>query len=167
MADSKLTVALRLLTEFNTEFEQRIDKSRESNELEALVHAMAELDNTCDSIAEVKTVTQKLYDRVRMSHIPDVMTNRGVDNIKVTGVGLCYLTDDMQVTQKDKDAVRTWLIEHHFENLITESVNAQTLAAFIKRRLKAREDIPFDLLTLRPITRAAIKTSGSKPSNEE
>lgn len=156
--ESLTAIAISALNECIIAMGSEADRMRAEGDIIGLVRAMDKVSDVTDLIGTVKATGQKLYDRVRFSHLPDLMDEKGVHNIAVDGVGQCYLTDDVQVSASDKDALKVWLIDNHLEDMITENVNAQTLSAFVKRRLKAGEPLPNDLLTIRPFVRAAIKS---------
>jgi len=142
-----------------------VDKLRMEGNVIALVKTMDRVKTLIDQIKAVNGVVNELYDQIRIKILPSVMEDQDVTNIRVDGVGLCYLADDIQVSQSDKDAVIKWLTDHHFEDLVKESVNAQTLAAWVRRRLeikdiKEADRYPKDLITVKPFTRAAIRTAG-------
>lgn len=138
------------------------DKLRQQGNVIALVKTMDRVKTLIEQIKALSAEANLLYDRIRINMLPSVMEDQDVENIRVDGVGLCYLADDIQVSQSDKDAVIAWLTEHHFEDLVKESVNAQTLAAWVRGRLLLKditedERYPKDLITVKPFTRAAIR----------
>lgn len=157
MIDAKVEAAAQAAVKAIQALEVQSDKLREKGDIVALVRLMDSLHDSADRLGEVKAQAQKLYDRVRFSHLPDLMDQKDIRNLTVDGIGQCYLSDDLHVSTGDKDAVKAWLIEQGLEDMITESVNANTLSAFVKRRLKAGEPLPTDLFTIRPFVRAAIK----------
>jgi hypothetical protein len=139
-----------------TALEAKIQKAADDKDVVALIKVMDEVNEAADRVAEVKATMTKLYDRVRFSCLPDAMTDRGITNIAVDGIGKCYLQDDVSVTAVDKTQLIAWFVEHELEDLVTETVNASALSAFVKRRMKNGEELPDALLKIRPITRAVI-----------
>jgi len=152
---------------------QHADSLRDKGDLNALVKTMDRVDTLIKRIKSVSTQAQLLYDRVRFSLIPDVMDEAGTTKIGVEGLGLCYLTSYYDVKQEDKEAIRAWLIEQHLEDMISENINAQTLQAFVNRRMaeaaaaKTEPDLPMSALKLTPRTRAAIKSDGKGKKQEQ
>lgn len=147
-------------------FTDAAQQMRAKGSIVGLVRTMNEVHSLTEKLGDIKTAGQRLLDSIRFSLLPDLMQEQEVENIQVEEVGKCYLTDDINVTCKDKEAMKTWLIEQGLEDLITESINAQSLTAFVRRRMKAGEELPNELLTIRPFTRAAIngKSKGEGPS---
>lgn len=142
--------------------EQAAKTARESNDVVTLVRCMDELRGWVDGIKKHSALFTKMYDRIRFTQLPDSMTDAEIANISVEGIGRVSLTDDMAVTVADKVALLAWLEENGLEDLVTESVNAQTLTAFVKRRIreaaatKKPPELPMEILTIRPFTRATI-----------
>ena len=134
------------------------DRLRAENDVVGLVRLMDLVDTINTIVARPKAAGAAIYDRIRFALLPESMENKAITTIGVDGVGQCYLTDDMSVSAPDKDRLKVWLVENQLEDMISESINAQTLASFVKRRMKAGEELPFDMLHIRPFTRAAIKS---------
>ena len=142
-----------------------VDKLRLEGNLIAMVKTMARVKVLIEQVKKVAEQANELYDRIRMRELPSIMEDQDVTNVRVEGVGLVYLADDLQVTQLDKDAIIQWLTDNHFEDLIKETVNAQTFGAWVKSRMqlkdvKEEDRYPKDLLKIRPFTRAAIRAGG-------
>lgn len=118
---------------------------------------MKRLDDLVEVIGKGKAELVKLYDTLRFATIPVLMDAKDVRSITIDGVGRVQLADDVQCGVPDKEALKEWLVGNGFEDLITSSVNAQTLAAFTRRRLKAGDDLPpQNIMTVKPIVRASI-----------
>ena len=96
------------------------------------------------------------YDVIRMETLPEKMDNEGVENLKVAGIGRVSLTADMFVATVDKQGLFQWFREQHLGDMIQDTVNASTLKAFVKRRMKEGKDVPTDYLRVTPFTRASI-----------
>jgi hypothetical protein len=141
-----------------------VDKLREEGNVEGLVKSMARIKQLGNQLKAITSAQSALLDRIRFSHLPDLFDEKGIEKITVADVGTCYLSDDIQVTVLDKDGLKQWLIDNLLEDMIQDSVNAQTLAAFIRAQNKlkpeeGRKDVPSEIVETRPFTRAAIKTS--------
>lgn len=110
---------------------------------------------------EVETQLKKInadLDVLRFEKIPEKMDEEGIERITVTGVGRISLTGDMLVSTKSgmKEALFRWLDDNGLQDIIQPSINASTLKAFIKGRMKNGEEVPEDCLNITPITRASI-----------
>lgn len=120
-----------------------------------------------EELAErVKTPLEKAYDTLRFGTIPEMMDSAGITNITVEGVGRCNVQDDVQLTVLEKDGLYGWLIDHELEDMVTKTVNAQTLAAFFRKRLREagenqeEPELPSsDLVKITPVVRASITRS--------
>lgn len=120
----------------------------------------------------VKSPAEKVYDMIRFSMLPNIMDGEGITSMGVEDVGRVNLQDDVSVKVLDKDGLKTWLVERELEDMITEVVNAQTLAAFVRRRMKAVGEKPGDekvqadnelptnvIIEIKPVVRAVITRS--------
>jgi hypothetical protein len=117
-----------------------------------------------DEVADrVKSPAEKAYDVLRFTVVPKLMDSDGVTTVSVAGVGRVNLQDDVAVSvaKEDKDALHNWLIANDLEDMITKSVNAQTLAAFARRRVKEGEPLP-EVMKVKPLVRAVITRAGLK-----
>jgi hypothetical protein len=59
-----------------------------------------------------------------------------------TEAGTFYRRDDLYASTEDKSAAYAWLREHGHGALITETVNARTLTAFVKECQEAGKEVP-------------------------
>jgi hypothetical protein len=127
-------------------------------DLVSLVTEMNDLRIQKESLeAEVKRINE-VYDFLRITKIPTVMTDEGIDRISVKGVGRVSITADMHVSIKadKKEAFYTWLRDNGRTDLISETVNPSTLKASVKKMYKDGEIPPEDLLNISPFERASI-----------
>ena len=113
--------------------------------------------NKDDLEAQLKVVNA-YFDVLRFELIPERMESDGVDRIVYDGIGRLQTTGDALVAVKSgqKDAFHAWLKENKLGDLIQSTVNASTLKAFIKGRIKGGLTYPTDCLNVTPITRASI-----------
>lgn len=101
------------------------------------------------------------YDALRIDLIPKKMEDQGLETITVKGIGRVGLTGDMYVKQADKAKLFTWLRKLKLGDLITEGVNASTLKAFLRKRIKEGKPIPdADVVKITPFSRASITKVG-------
>lgn len=105
--------------------------------------------------AELKLINAK-FDVLRFELIPEKMEEEGIERVSFDEIGRVSLTADLFVSVRDKPSLYNWLEENGFGDLIQPVVNASTLKAFIKGRMKAGEEIPEDCLNVTPVTRASI-----------
>jgi len=100
--------------------------------------------------------TNAWLDVVRLEAIPAKMDDDGIERITLDGIGRVSLTADMYVNVKDKPHLYEWLDMNGFGDIIQPTVNASTLKAFIKGRMKDGKDVPGEFLNVTPFTRASI-----------
>lgn len=118
----------------------------------------------------IKSPIEKLYDILRFTVVPEVFTDDGITTLTLEGIGRCNIMDDISVAmvgdnkeEKDrhKQAFYEWLRSNELEDLITQTVNAQTLAAFVRRQIQSKDGLPlpYDHIEVKPVTRAQITRS--------
>lgn len=107
---------------------------------------------------ELSLINAKL-DVLRYEAIPNKMDEEGIERINFDGIGRVSLTGDMFVQTLNKPDLFNWLQDNGFGDLIQPGVNASTLKAFIKGRMKEGKEIPGDALRITPVTRASITKS--------
>lgn len=125
-------------------------------ELRALVEAMAALRIRRDNVDAELSALNAEYDVLRQEAIPDKMDAEGIEKIAYDGIGRVSLTGDLMLSVKDKVALIGWLEENGFGDLIQPTVNASTLKAFVKGRMKSAKSLPEEFLSITPFTRASI-----------
>jgi len=124
-----------------------------------LARLQAEFDKLNDLAGQIKTIIGKFYDHIRISALPEQMEEEGLGGMKVDGVGRVILTSDINVKTKDKTKAYEWLEEEGHGDLVTETVNASSLKALLRRRLRDGEEVPEDVFEVKPLTRASINKS--------
>jgi hypothetical protein len=111
-----------------------------------------------ESLEETLKGVNETFDFLRITKIPTVMNDENIDRISVKGVGRVSITADMHVSIKadKKDDFYQWLRDNGRTDLISETVNASTLKASVKKMFKEGEIPPEDLLNISPFERASI-----------
>lgn len=117
---------------------------------------LRELYETAD---EIKKHYGKAFDWLRVTYIPNRMDDLGATSIKLDGLGRLGLTDDLRVKTIDREAAFRWLEDQGLGDLITETINASTLKATLRRMMKKGEEVPDSLFELAPFTRANLTKS--------
>lgn len=122
-----------------------------------LIDEMDRIRGQMDAIDEVWKPLQKRYDELRLGEIPAEMAEEDVRSI-TGGFGRCTLQSDLHVSAPDKHRLHTWLEQTGNGALIIPTVNAQTLKAFCKEQLHARDgiELPASVLNVTPFSRAVI-----------
>lgn len=127
-------------------------------QLSDVVRLQDQLNRSIDGFGEVKSSLQKTYDWIREGKLPELMESQDLDGVKVEGIGRVHLQSDVRISIKssEKEEAYQWLGDNGHGGLITETVNASSLKAFYKDKLKKGEEIPEEFFNTSPFTRAVI-----------
>jgi hypothetical protein len=104
------------------------------------------------------------YDVLRIDLIPVRMEDDGINNVRYADIGQVVVQGDLYVKVIDKEKLFGWFRKSKLGDLIQETVNASTLKAFIKRRIKEGKPYPDKIgddpvLKITPFSRASINKS--------
>lgn len=126
-----------------------------------LVNLVIEMNNLRlekESMEEAVKKINEVYDFLRITKIPTVMNDEGIDRISVKGVGRVSITADMHVSVKAEKKLDfyQWLRDNGRTDLISETVNPSTLKSSVKKMFQNGEIPPEDLLNISPFERASI-----------
>ena len=104
---------------------------------------------------------RKEYDYFSMNIVPERMVDEGINNINVEGIGRISIRADMKVSTLSHLRVQLygWLAEHGHSDLLTETINASTLKAFIREQMQEGNPIPDEFVSIHPYSRAVITKS--------
>ena len=125
--------------------------------LEDAVRAQAEARRLLDAATEVKSALEKRHDWLRTAVVPPKMDERGITNVTLAGIGRVHLQDDVYVTipADTKPQAYEWFRDNGKGNLITETINGSTLAAFVRQAIKKGDDMP-EGVKITPYTKAVL-----------
>jgi hypothetical protein len=138
--------AVDILEEYVKERAELLAKDK-IHDAPAAVKFMAAIKDFTDMVQEkVKAPAEILYNTTRFSLVPNVFEATETEKITVPGVGRCHLQDDISCKVANKEGLHLWLTENGLEDIITEQVNAQTLAAHMRARIKENAAIAKDAL---------------------
>lgn len=164
----RAAAAITCLSNYIQERKIAVEKGLITSSVEA-IHLMNEIDLFTDDLSiRAKTLAEGLYNTLRFTTVPNNMDGEGVTTMGVEEVGRVHLQDDISVKTEDKPGLFKWLIANELEDLITQQVNAQTLAATLRRRIKAANEAKTEaerakhslpdakIVTVKPIVRAVI-----------
>lgn len=149
--------------------EQEVDVVEERKNVYRKKYAEAEFDvpGLCRQMKMVQARKEELeaqlkeanaeFDVLRLEVIPQRCEDEGIESMKIEGVGRLSLTGDLYVSVKAGQQVSFfgWLRRERLGDLIKPGVNASTLRAFTKERLKHGKPVP-EFLNVTPYTRASI-----------
>src|SRR5688572_22786722 len=155
----RAAAAIRCLADYVQERQLAVEKGQITDTITA-IKLMSELQFFKEDLAaRAKTPAEKLYDTLRFTTVPNCMDGDDITSLGVEAVGKIHLQDDVTVKVEDKPALHAWLVDNELEDIITEQVNAQTLAALVRRRIKDPKlgALPDEkIVTVKPIVRAVI-----------
>ena len=168
---------MRTLSEHNQDVVARSDQREPDDEPEQDPQYAFEQFDSLDPVALVRALdawqqrkvaledelkqVNKVFDFLRMNKIPAAFDEAGVELLRVEGVGRCSIAADMfvSIAKDHKEEAYEWLRDTGRGSLITETVNASTLKAVIKKATLAAEAIPEGVFNINPISRASITRS--------
>jgi hypothetical protein len=124
------------------------------------IRQMSSLREVKDQIEEDLKAVNKQYDYLRFVHIPKCMEDEGIENMRITGIGMCYLSPVVRarINPERKTDAYEWLEDNGHGDIVTETVNAQTLSSVVKQLLAKNETVPADLITVDALTQANIRS---------
>jgi len=140
---------------FKIEARKKYGNVHALTDLAKIMHEAKLEKEAADLVAKQKNA---VYDVIRLELMPQRMEEQGMENFRVEGIGRIGLTADLYVSTKTgcKDDLFKWFRKQKLAAMITEAVNASTLKAFVKERMKKGKPIPEEFLNVTPYQRATI-----------
>lgn len=134
------------------------DKYKKVTQLKKLVEAMHAVKKTKEELEANLKEANAEFDVLRFELIPTQMENDGVERVSYEGIGRVSLTADLRVTvlAQNKAGLMSWFRKNKLGDLVSETINASTLKAWVKKRMTDGKTVPSELLNVTPITRASI-----------
>lgn len=155
----RLRLTIELAQALTDEFSRdKIESLSGKMQLSDMVRLQDQLNRSIDGLGESKSALQKTYDWIREGKLPELMEAQELDGLKVEGIGRVHLQSDVRASIKadNKAAAYEWLGDNGHGGLITETVNASSLKAFCKDKMKNGEELPEELFKTSVFTRAVI-----------
>jgi len=86
------------------------------------------------------------------------MESLEVKNATFEGVGRVQLASDLYASTREgkKDTAMRWLRDCGYEGMITETYNASSLKALLRRLMVEGAEIPDDIFNVTPFIRASV-----------
>jgi hypothetical protein len=127
------------------------------NSLRELCAKMKSLQDQKDVMdADIKALNIQIDD-LRLKQIPEMMDQLEVKNATFEGIGRVQLASDLYCSTKagQKDAAMTWLRDMGLDDMISETYNATSMKALVRRLIVEGAEIP-ECLNVTPFIRASI-----------
>lgn len=135
-----VTKALDVLEGYINERVALVD-SKKITDVQNGVKFMAAIQDFAAMVGKrAKGPAEILYNSIRFTMLPNLMDEEDTTNITVEGVGRCNLMDDITCKVNSSEKLLQWLTDNQLEDIILETVNAQTLAAQMRKRMKANAE---------------------------
>lgn len=127
------------------------------NTLRALCAKMQEIQMQKDSIEEELSRINGELDELRIKKIPEMMAEIEVKNATFPGIGRVQLAADLYCSTRAgrKDEAMQWLRDMGQDGMITETYNAGSMKAMVRRLIEQGVETP-DFLNVQPFIRASI-----------
>ncbi len=110
-----------------------------------------------EKIKEAREALQEMTDQLSRETVPEFMKRAGVKTLTLEGVGRVTVSHRYSCSMLDKDLGFKWLRTNDAGELIQETVNAQTLAAYAKNRLEQEGfAMPDDIFKVGAVTFTSI-----------
>jgi hypothetical protein len=119
---------------------------------------LRKLKSALEEIGELKTKIQKSYDFLSIDVLPERMDEEGIQTLKIKDVGRLQMSSDIRCTvpAANRDKVKDWLTENGHGSMVSETINASTLKAFVREMMKEDKEWPKELLKVTPYSRATV-----------
>lgn len=127
------------------------------NTLRELCAKMRQLQEDKDAHDEIGKVLAAQLDDLRLRQIPNMMEQLEVKTATFEGLGRVQLASDLycSTVAGQKDAAMQWLRDMGLDEMISESYNATSMKALVRRLLVDGTEIP-GFLNVTPFMRASI-----------
>lgn len=156
----RLAAAIALTQELSNRLKvEEIDTAVKKAPLAELARLHAVFRESIDSLGEAKSTLQKTFDWLRISQIPERMEAEELESISIEGVGRLYLTTQFMASIKGgaKDGAYQYLTDHGHGDIIQSTVNASSLKALAKQKMKDNDPLPSELFNVNINTAAVIQ----------
>lgn len=119
---------------------------------------MKSLQERKDSAESELAEINKELDEIRTKKIPEIMESLGIRTTVLEGIGRIQTASDLYASTRagQKDAAMQWLRDCGYAEMIQETYNASTLKALFRRMIMDGVDIPDEIFSVTPFTRASI-----------
>lgn len=119
---------------------------------------MKQVQDKKDALEEQLKLVSADFDRLRLREIPELMEQLGVRNATFEGLGRVQLAEDLHASTREgmKEKAIEWLRDLGYDGMITETYNASSLKALLRRNIAEGIPNPEEIFNINPFTRASI-----------
>ncbi len=127
------------------------------NTLRSLCAQMRALQTEKEQLEEKSSELNAKIDELRLRKIPELMDQLEVKNATFEGLGRVQLATDLYCSTKagKKDEAMLWLRDLGLDDMISETYNATSMKALVRRLIQDGAEIP-ECLSVTPFIRASI-----------
>lgn len=126
-----------------------VDAAEKKGDMKKLCTLWLEFGEQYDKIDETRKQLLQVWERLDKEILPKFFEDAGIDKVAIPELGRSfYPLDKYSAKISNKDQAFAWLRESGQGEIITETVNAQTLAAFLRARLVEEGLDPPESMTL-------------------
>lgn len=133
-----------------------IDQIKREGDAAMVALSYVEVKGLIDTIDDLKSGLTKLKDHLQYTAVPEAFENAGSSGMKSLTTrpgedGLAYNVVVMPLVRasiKDKDAGIAWLRSHELGDIVTQTVNANTLASLAKSEMEEGRELPEDIFSV-------------------
>lgn len=127
--------------------------------IEELAEIHLKIKNDIDALKVIQSTLVKYYDLIRKTALPELMQKQNIESLIIPNLGKLDLIDDLYASIKidEQKNAYEWLDDNGHGGIIKQTVNAQTLKALLKSKIKLDEDIPEDFFKITKYKHVKIK----------
>jgi hypothetical protein len=133
----------KLIAEF-AEVEQVTTKGPASE----LARYYIEIKEFYEDLHDVSKELTKLKDQMAYKDVPAAFEREGTDSITTKNGYRVTISALIRASCKEMDKAVEWMEEHGNEGLVKRTINAQTLAAFVRSEMEEGREVPDDIFTV-------------------
>lgn len=120
------------LVQLSKSLETQTDLIAADSDHVSLIRHFASVDDAYEQLNAAKKKLNAIHDRCSREYIPDALRKAGVKTVTIENLGRVTVAHRYSCSIINKDAGYKWLEDNGHGDLITQTVNSSTLAAFAK-----------------------------------
>lgn len=128
--------------------------------LETVVRRLRELKDEKERLADAEKKVNIEISQIETQQLPEMMESAGITSFKVPGCGSVSIRNEtyVSVLAENRPALHEGLRSSGNGDLITESVNPQTLKSWVKEQLEQGNEVP-EVVKLTFVKEAKLRRS--------